>query len=71
MKCYEDPRKTNEETDQCAQSERSVMESLQNELTTRVMKLSHQLEICTDKCIDEKDMTCINQCGTEYMQTTK
>jgi hypothetical protein len=46
------------------------MEVLQRELTVKVMKQSKQLEDCTDKCRDEKDMECINQCGTEYMTET-
>lgn len=46
------------------------MELLQNELTKKVMKGSKQLEDCTDTCKDEKDMDCINKCGTEYMQET-
>jgi hypothetical protein len=64
MKCYEEPRKTNEETDACAKQQRSVMETLQNELTHKLMFQSKQLEICTDTCKDEKDMLCINNCGT-------
>lgn len=70
MKCYEEPRKTNEETDACAQEQRSVMESLQKELTSKLMFQSKQLEVCTDTCKDEKDMPCINNCGTQYMQNT-
>lgn len=31
---------------------------------------SKQLEVCTDTCKDEKDMPCINNCGTQYMQNT-
>ena len=40
MTCYEEPRKTNEETDACAQEQRSVMENLQKELTHKLMSQS-------------------------------
>ena len=26
------------------------------------------LETCTDYCKDEKDMACINKCGTKYLR---
>ena len=31
---------------------------------------SKELETCTEKCKDEQDMQCINECGTEYMRHT-
>ena len=40
MKCYEQPRKTNEETDACASTHRKSMELLQSELTKELMKES-------------------------------
>ena len=40
------------------------MDLMQKELTNKVMKQSKMLEDCTDTCRDEKDMECINQCGT-------
>ena len=70
MKCYEQPRKTNEETDQCANEIRLKIESLQKELTHSLMENSHGLEVCTDTCKDAQDMPCINQCGSQYMSQT-
>ena len=70
MKCYEEPRKTNEETDACAKEQRSVMENLQKELTHKLMFQSKQLEVCTDTCKDEKDMECLNKCGNQYISNT-
>ena len=68
MKCYEEPRKTNEETDACAQVERDKIAILHQELNHILMTRSKGLEDCTDTCKDEKDMTCINNCGTQYMK---
>jgi len=67
MKCYEEPRKTNEETDACAQVHRKRMDVLHKELNSILMSNSQWLESCTDTCKDEKDMPCINACGTQYM----
>ena len=40
MKCYEEPRKTNEETDSCAAVHRDYMSSVQQELTKSLMQKS-------------------------------
>ena len=68
MECYEEPRRTNEETDACAQVQRKRVDILHSELNQILMTNSKSLEVCTDKCKDEEDMECINTCGTEYMQ---
>ena len=46
------------------------MTALQEDLTEALMKKNQFLEVCTDKCKDESDMPCINECGTQYMQAT-
>ena len=38
MKCYEQPRMTNEETDTCANKYRAYMTKVQDELTASLMK---------------------------------
>ena len=67
MKCYEEPRKTNEETDTCASQKREYMKVMQKELVDKTVRGNQWLELCTDKCKDEQDMDCINNCGTQYM----
>ena len=77
MKCYEEPRLTNEETDSCANKYRSYMQGVQEELTKILMNkcvtikgfiIQLNLEKCTDTCKGETDMKCINDCGSKYMR---
>ncbi|CDW72933.1 UNKNOWN [Stylonychia lemnae] len=68
MRCYEEPRHTNEETDACATSHRNFMTKVQEELTQSLMAKSKALETCTDYCKDEQDLNCINKCGTKYLK---
>ena len=68
MKCYEDPRQTNEETDACAEKHRQRMSHLQNELGSRLRQKCKWLEQCTDTCKTETNMPCINSCGTKFVK---
>ena len=38
MKCYENPRQTNEETDACAEKHRLIMQKLNDSLTAKLMR---------------------------------
>ena len=42
------------------------MESLHGRLRDLTVERCKELEKCTDKCKDESDMPCINECGTLY-----
>ena len=45
MKCYENPRQLNEETDACASVHRQEMQKLNDNLTDRLMR----------RCVSRKD----------------
>ena len=69
---------TNEETDQCAARYRQFMstkqEDLQKSLMTKCVSSTNDnfekkaLEVCTDSCKSEADLTCINKCGSKYLK---
>ena len=60
MNCYKDPRKTNEDTDSCAETFRADVQDLQKGLKSQLMNNCKWLEDCTDTCSGAADMKCIN-----------
>ena len=69
MEWYKEIRKTNDESEEWAKPVMNIIDNMHIDLTLKTKEFNTWLEEWTDKCKGEEDMPCINNCGTEYMQT--